>query len=280
MRIRGRLTQCWAWLSMLAVCGVIAFLFLYIFIQGAHVINWDFLTKAPSGAVLGTEGGIFPAIVGSLLFTLTAVVLGGIPAIAAALFMVFYCPTERIGSIVRMVVQCIAGIPSIVLGLFSYSFLVRDLNWGRCILSSGVALAIMVLPFIEVRAEKAFREMSQQMIQSSYTLGCSRVYTIMHIVLPACRGELVSGVILGGCYAMGATAPMIFTGAVAYAAVPASLMQPAMALPMHLYLLLAQGATSMDLAYGTAFVMMAVILLSNMLATLYARRSVKRWKQS
>lgn len=79
---------------------------------------------------------------------------------------------------------------------------------------------------------------------------------------------------------MGATAPMIFTGAVAYAAVPTSLMQPAMALPMHLYLLLAQGATSMDLAYGTAFVMMAVILLSNVLATLYARRSVKRWKQS
>lgn len=142
------------------ICGVIAFLFLYIFIQGAHVINWDFLTKAPSGAVLGTEGGIFPAIVGSLLFTLTAVVLGGIPAIATALFMVFYCPNERIGSIMRMVVQCIAGIPSIVLGLFSYSFLVRDLNWGRCILFSGVALAIMVLPFIEVRAEKAFREMS------------------------------------------------------------------------------------------------------------------------
>lgn len=265
---------------MLAVCGVIVFLFLYIFIQGAHVINWDFLTKAPSGAVLGTEGGIFPAIVGSLLFTFTAVVLGGIPAIATALFMVFYCPNEKIARAMRMVIQCIAGIPSIVLGLFSYSFLVRNLNWGRCILSSGVALAIMVLPFIEVRAEKAFCELPPQIIQSSYSLGCSRFYTVTHIILPACRGELVSGIILGGCYAMGATAPMIFTGAVAYASIPASLMQPAMALPMHLYLLLAQGATSMDLAYGTAFVMMALILVSNVLATVYARRSVKKWKQS
>ena len=280
MRWRGKLACGWAWISMLAVCGVIAFLFLYIFIQGAHVISWDFLTKAPSGAVLGTEGGIFPAIVGSLLFTLTAVVLGGIPAIATALFLTFYCPNERMEGVIRIVIQCIAGIPSIVLGLFSYSFLVRDLNWGRCIMSSGVALAIMILPFIEVRAEKAFRELSPQMIHSSYTLGCSRFYTVMRIVLPACRGELVSGIILGGCYAMGATAPMIFTGAVAYASVPTSLMQPAMALPMHLYLLLAQGATSMDLAYGTAFVMMALILVSNILATVYARRSVKKWKRS
>lgn len=280
MRWRGKLACGWAWISMLAVCGVIAFLFLYIFIQGAHVISWDFLTKAPSGAVLGTEGGIFPAIVGSLLFTLTAVVLGGIPAIATALFLTFYCPSERMESVIRIVIQCIAGIPSIVLGLFSYSFLVRDLNWGRCIMSSGVALAIMILPFIEVRAEKAFRELSPQMIHSSYTLGCSRFYTVTRIVLPACRGELVSGIILGGCYAMGATAPMIFTGAVAYASVPTSLMQPAMALPMHLYLLLAQGATSMDLAYGTAFVMMALILVSNILATVYARRSVKKWKRS
>ena len=112
-------------------------------------------------------------------------------------------------------IQCISGIPSIVLGLFAYSFLVRDLNLGRCIFSAGVALAVMILPFIEVRAEKAFREVPAELVRSSYSLGCSKLYTIMRIVLPVCRGELVSGIILGGCYAMGATAPMIFTGAVA-----------------------------------------------------------------
>lgn len=276
---RGHLTRLWAYGSMLLVAGVILFLFGFVFYEGSSVISWEFLTQAPSGAVLGEEGGIWPAIVGSLCFTATAVVLGGIPAIATALFLVFYCRRSRVSGLIRLVVQCISGIPSIVLGLFAYSFLVRDLQWGRCILSSGVALGIMILPFIEVRAEKAFREMPEQMVRSSYALGCSRAYTIWKIVLPACRGELVSGIILGGCYAMGATAPMIFTGAVAYAGVPSSVMEPAMALPLHLYLLVAQGATSMDTAYGTAFVMMAILLVSNLLATIYARRSQRKWKR-
>lgn len=276
---RGHLTRLWAYGSMVLVAGVIVFLFAFVFYEGSSVISWEFLTQAPSGAVLGEEGGIWPAIVGSLCFTATAVVLGGIPAIATALFLVFYCRRRRASGLIRLVVQCISGIPSIVLGLFAYSFLVRDLQWGRCILSAGVALGIMILPFIEVRAEKAFRELPEQMVRSSYALGCSRAYTIWKIVLPACRGELVSGIILGGCYAMGATAPMIFTGAVAYAGVPHSVMEPAMALPLHLYLLVAQGATSMDTAYGTAFVMMAILLVSNLLATIYARRSQRKWKR-
>lgn len=276
---RGHLTRLWAYGSMVLVADVIVFLFAFVFYEGSSVISWEFLTQAPSGAVLGEEGGIWPAIVGSLCFTATAVVLGGIPAIATALFLVFYCRRRRVSGLIRLVVQCISGIPSIVLGLFAYSFLVRDLQWGRCILSAGVALGIMILPFIEVRAEKAFRELPEQMVRSSYALGCSRAYTIWKIVLPACRGELVSGIILGGCYAMGATAPMIFTGAVAYAGVPHSVMEPAMALPLHLYLLVAQGATSMDTAYGTAFVMMAILLVSNLLATIYARRSQRKWKR-
>lgn len=273
---RAKLTQLWAYLGIGLVLGIVLFLFGYVFAQGAAVIDWEFLTTAPRGAVLGEEGGIWPAIAGSFAFTLVAVVLGGIPAIATALFMVFCCRSRRLEGAIRLVVQCISGIPSIVLGLFSYSFLVRDLGLGRCVLSAGAALGIMVLPFIEVRAEKAFRELPQQTIRSSYALGCSRFYTIRHVVLPAARGELVSGVILGACYAMGATAPMIFTGAVAYASVPHSLLQPAMALPLHLYLLVAQGATSMDTAYGTAFVMMALLLVSNLLATLYAGRSRRK----
>ena len=273
MHFRAKMTQLWAYAGMGMAAAAVLFLFFYVFAQGASAISWEFLTQPPKGAVLGEEGGIFPAIMGSIAFTLTAIVLGTIPAIASALFMVFYCRSQRLEAAIRLVVQCISGIPSIVLGLFSYSFLVRDLGWGRCILSSGVALAIMILPFIEVRAEKAFRELPRSVIQSSYALGCSKAHTIVKIVLPACRGELVSGVILGGCYALGATAPLIFTGAVAYAAAPTSLMKPAMALPLHLYLLVAQGATSMDIAYGTAFVMMALILVSNLLATFYANRS-------
>lgn len=280
MKKLGRLTKIWAYASFGLVTAIILFLFGYVFYRGAGTISIEFLTESPKGLILGEEGGIFPAIIGSFMFMATAVILGGIPAVATALYLVFFCKNSKIEQMLHAVIQSISGVPSIVLGLFSYSFLVRDLNFGRCIFSAGTALAVMILPFIEVRAEKTFREIPESMIQSSYALGCSRFYTIRQIVLPACRGELVSGIILGGCYAMGATAPMIFTGAVAYASVPDSIFAPAMALPLHLYLLVAQGATSMDMAYGTAFVMMAIILISNMIATVYAKRSQNKWKHS
>ena len=276
--MKGKMTKLWAYVSIALVVASILFLFVYVFIRGAGTITWEFLSQPPKGAILGMEGGVWPAIVGSLCFTAVAIVLGGIPAIAAALYIVFYCENRRIEKAFHTVIRCISGIPSIVLGLFAYSFLVRELQWGRCILSSGVALGIMILPFVEVRAEKAFQELPKAVVLSSYALGCSKRYTIMKIVLPACKGELISGLMLGGCYAMGATPPLIFTGGVAYASIPTSLMKPAMALPLHLYLLLAQGATSFDMAYGTAFVMMTIILISNLLATIYAARSHEKWK--
>ena len=276
--MKGKMKKLWAYVSIALVVASILFLFVYVFIRGAGTITWEFLSQPPKGAILGMEGGVWPAIVGSLCFTAVAIVLGGIPAIAAALYIVFYCENRRIEKAFHTVIRCISGIPSIVLGLFAYSFLVRELQWGRCILSSGVALGIMILPFVEVRAEKAFQELPKAVVLSSYALGCSKRYTIMKIVLPACKGELISGLMLGGCYAMGATPPLIFTGGVAYASIPTSLMKPAMALPLDLYLLLAQGATSFDMAYGTAFVMMTIILISNLLATIYAARSHAKWK--
>ena len=279
MKFLAKLTKIWAYLSIFLVGAVIAFLFAYIFYRGSSVISWDFVSQSPSGAVLGSEGGIWPAIAGSIWFTAVAVILGGVPAIATAIYTVFYCRNKKLVNFIHSVVQSIAGIPSIVLGLFSYSLLVRTLGWNRCILAGGVALAIMILPFIQVRAEKAMRELPPDLVRASYALGCSRAYTISHIVMPAVRGELVSGIILGACFAMGATAPLIFTGGVAFAAAPTSVTSPAMALPLHLYLLLAQG-TSMPQAYGTAFVLMVIVLLSNTIATLYARRRKGKWKRS
>lgn len=279
-RLAGLIVRGWAYAGMGLVCAVVLALFGYVFYKGAPAISWDFLTQAPSGLVLGEEGGIWPAIVGSVWFTSTAVVLGGIPAIACAAYLAFYCKSRRLKGAVRLVVQCMAGIPSIVLGLFAYSFLVRDAGWGRCILSAGTALALMVMPFIEVRAEKAFCELPVSLVRSSYALGCTRAHTVWRIAIPACKGELVSALVLGACYACGAAAPMMFTGAVAYSGVPASVMEPAMSLPMHLYLLVAQGGSSLTAAYGTAFVMMALVLVSSLLATLYARHSEKRWRRS
>ena len=229
--------------------------------------------------------GILPFILSSVYGTLGATVIGVPIGLLTAVFL-SKAADPKLRTVVVTAIELLSGIPSVVFGLLGMQVLVPAVARtfgkasGACLLSAIVVLAVMILPFIEVRAEKAFREVPAELVRSSYSLGCSKLYTIMRIVLPVCRGELVSGIILGGCYAMGATAPMIFTGAVAYAAVPDSIFSPAMALPLHLYLLVAQGSTSMDTAYGTAFVMMAMILLSSLLATAYARRSQNRWKRS
>lgn len=275
MKRKVRLVQAWAVLSAAAVFGVILYLFLYIFCRGAGAISWQFLTDVPRGLVIGTEGGILPAIVGSLYYTLIAAAFASLLGIATALYQVFYCTSPRLSSAVSLVMQCMAGVPSIVLGLFGYSLLVLTLDWGKCVLAGGVTQGIMILPFIQVRAEKAFREVDQELVRASCALGISRAHTIRRIVLPQCLPQLVSAVILGACYAMGAAAPLIFTGAVIMSKVPTSLMKPAMALPYHLYMLLTQG-TSPENAYGTAFVLMMVVLVSNTAATFFAGRRMKK----
>lgn len=272
---KGQWTKVWAYGSFALVAGVIGFLFLYVFWEGASSLSWEFLFQNPKGLVLGQEGGIAPAIVGSLFFTGLALILVVLPAWAVAVYTVFFSRSRLTRRLIRLVIHCLAGVPSIVLGLFSYSFLVRRLGLGRCLFSASVGLAIMILPFVEIRAEKAFAEVPTERLTAAYALGCSRAYILRRLVWNDCRGELISGLILAGCYAMGATAPLMFTGGVAFAPIPDSIFKPAMALPLHLYLLVAQGEPSLPVAYGTSLVMMGVILLGNLLASLYAWRKNK-----
>ena len=276
-------------IAVLAV-GCVVLITVYMVLSGVPAIHkiglFQFLfgTKWASTAAQPLFG-ILPFILSSIYGTLGAAIIGVPIGLLTAVFL-SKAADPKLRTVVVTAIELLSGIPSVVFGLLGMQVLVPAVAKtfgkasGACLLSAIVVLAVMILPFIEVRAEKAFREVPAELVRSSYSLGCSKLYTIMRIVLPVCRGELVSGIILGGCYAMGATAPMIFTGAVAYAAVPDSIFSPAMALPLHLYLLVAQGSTSMDTAYGTAFVMMAMILLSSLLATAYARRSQNRWKRS
>lgn len=274
MRVKTMLIRFWAILGCAITLGTILFLFAFIFVRGAGAVTWEFLSQAPKGQIIGTKGGILPAIVGSLYYTGIACLFASVLGIFAAIYQVFYCPNKRLADGISLVMQCMAGVPSIVMGLFGYSLLVLTLGWGKCILAGGVTQGVMILPFVQVRAEKALREVSGEYVQASYGLGMSRAYTIRRIVLPQCLPQLISGVILGGCYAMGAAAPLIFTGAVIMSKVPKSIMKPAMALPYHLYMLLTQG-TSASNAYGTAFVMMMVVLVTNTLATLFGWRREK-----
>ena len=278
-RVGSALVHAWAWAGIAVVCGVIGFLFGYVFVQGAGCISWEFITQSPSGAVLGSEGGIFPAIVGSLWFTGVALVLAVPLSVGTAAYRVFFCKRPAVGAFVGRVVSVIAGAPSIVLGLFAYAVLVRDAGLGRCVLAGGVALAIMIVPFIEVRVEKAFREVPGDLLASAYSLGCSRGYVLRTLVAPYCRGEVLGAIVLGGLYALGAAAPLIFTGGVAFAPVPSGVLQPAMALPLHLYLMLAQG-TTIPQVYATAFVLMTLVLVCNVAVFLYSYIRKKRWMKS
>lgn len=271
MKIKTKLIHLWALLSCALTLGLIFFLFAFVFARGAGAISWEFLSTGPKGLIIGTEGGILPAIAGSLYYTGIAAAFASILGIGAAIYQVFYCRSSRIATFIALIMQCMAGVPSIVMGLFGYSLLVLTFGWGKCILAGGITQGIMILPFIQVRAERALRELDPALVNASLSLGVSKAYTIRRLVLPQCLPQLVSAVILGACYAMGAAAPLIFTGAVIMSKVPKNVMKPAMALPYHLYTLLTQGTSSQN-AYGTAFVLMLVVLLANSLAAFLTRR--------
>ena len=269
----------YSFLSFLLIFSALLFFFLYIFYKGYSVISPSFLLEAPKGLVLGEEGGIFPAISGSLAFSLTALALAGLPSLFTAIFMVFYAKDGRKKEILHFFIHLLSGVPSIVLGLFSYSFFVYQLQFGRSVLSGSIALAIMIFPFMEIRMEKIFEEVPQAYLLSSQSLGCSKGYTLRKLVLPYTLPELLSTMLLAFCFALGATPPILFTGGVAFAKSPTSLLSPAMALPLHLYLLLVQGGSSLSRAYGTALVMLFILLIGNGMATLLTGYCHRKWKR-
>ena len=269
----------YSFLSFLLIFSALLFFFLYIFYKGYKVISPSFLLEAPKGMVLGEEGGIFPAITGSLAFSLTALVLSGLPSLFTSIFMVFYAKEGRKKESLHFFIHLLSGVPSIVLGLFSYSLFVYQLKLGRSVLSGAIALAIMIFPFIEIRMEKIFEEVPKSYLQSSESLGCSKGYTIRRLVLPYTLPELLSTMLLAFCFALGATPPILFTGGVAFAKSPTSLLSPAMALPLHLYLLLVQGGSSLSRAYGTALVMLFLLLIGNGIASLLTACCHRKWQK-
>ena len=269
----------YSFLSFLLIFSALLFFFLYILYKGYKVISPSFLLDTPKGMVLGEEGGIFPAITGSLAFSLTALVLSGLPSLFTALFMVFYAKDGRKKESLHFFIHLLSGVPSIVLGLFSYSLFVYQLKLGRSVLSGAIALAIMIFPFMEIRMEKIFEEVPKSYLHSSESLGCSKGYTLRKLVLPYTLPELLSTMLLAFCFALGATPPILFTGGVAFAKNPTSLLSPAMALPLHLYLLLVQGGSSLSRAYGTALVMLFLLLIGNGIASLLTAYCHRKWQK-
>ncbi|MBU5301152.1 phosphate ABC transporter permease PstA [Clostridium sporogenes] len=261
----------WYFLSTFLVIFIVFFIIAYVIKNGIYTINKDFLLHNPKGMPLGKEGGIFPAIVGSLLLMFISSITASILGIATAVYLTLYNKNKKIDGIIHIIIHSISGIPSIVLGLFGYSFLVFFLNLGVSLLAGAITLSIMIFPYIEVVTEKAIEEVDKKLIVSSYSLGIDKTYTFFKIILPQCIEEIMSGIMLSGGFAMGATAPIMLTSAVISAPTPDSIMSPVMALSYHLYILISQGI-SMENAYGTAFVLMSILIILNFLSMLIVRR--------
>lgn len=268
MKERNILIRTWSVVSGIIVALILIYIIGFIFINGFDVLSYDFIFSKPGGFPLGTEGGIFPAIVGSLLFTLVATTIASIIALSTSIYITFYCRNERLKNFIRLIIRVIAGVPSIVLGLFGYSFLIVYLNLRISILTAGIILGIMIFPFIQVRFEKAFLEIDENILKASYAMGINKLYTIMNIVLPMCYKDMISAISMAGSFAMGATAPILFTGAVMYSSVPKDIFSPSMALPLHLYMLINEGI-SLEKAYGTALVLIIILLIMNSFSIIF-----------
>lgn len=259
------ITKAYITSSIVVVISIVACLFGYVFYRGAGHINIEFLTKTPKGFPIGSEGGIMPAIVGTLYFTAIAILSSGIFAFSVAIYNVFYCKTKYYIELIHKVLGIMSGIPSIVLGLFGYSCFVIAFDFKISVLSGGLVLGIMIFPNLVLRFEKTFEEVDTRYAKNAYALGVNQFYYIIKVVIPVTFTELLSVLTLSASYAMGATAPIILTGAVYYAKMPKSIFSPSMALPVHLYMMLGESI-SVDRAFATAGVLLIILLLLNLLS--------------
>lgn len=252
------------WLVGAVAIGATLFLFLFVFWKGRTVISLSFLLEEPSGLPFGTDGGIFPALAGSLYLGGFSALLGGLLGVFCALYLSFSSDYTVIHKIVQVAVSALSGIPSIIFGLVSYTFLIYKWGMQRCLLSAAITIAAMILPFVAIRAKKIFDETGEDIMRESLGLGISKEYTLRKLILPACMVELISTIALGMAYGMGAVAPILYTGVVMQADIPGKLTDPFMSLPYHLYMLVNNGY-SLEYAYGTAFVLMAMLLIIQLL---------------
>jgi len=264
--------------AALAVIGVVLFVVGYIVYQGAVSISWEFLTEMPKSNM--TAGGIWPAIVGTFLLTFWAAVFALPIGIMAGIYLSEFAGRGRATRIIRISIANMAGVPSIVYGLFGYALFRITLGFGVSVLSGALTLACLTLPVIITATEEALRQVPGDLRQASLALGASRLRTVFRVVLPAAAPGVVTGSILGLSRAAGETAPILVTAVAFVAPIPQSVMDPTMALPYHLYIMATQATKpAPDIVWGTALVLVAGVSIVNVIAATWRsrQRSKIRW---
>ncbi|MGI6487859.1 MAG: phosphate ABC transporter permease PstA [Syntrophomonadaceae bacterium] len=255
----------------LTLVAIVAF----VAIKGVGCISWEFLTEIPSR--MGKEGGISSAIVGTLYLTLVALVLSVPLGVGAAVYLTEYQPrVSRFTRLVELSAEALAGIPSIVFGLFGFVFFVIFLGWGWSVLSGGLTLALMILPTIMRTSQEAITAVPVEFRENSLALGATKWQTTSKIVIPSALPGIITGVILSIGRSVGETAAVLLTAGSALG-MPVLPTDPARSMAVHLYFLASEGI-SMERAYGTALLLIIMILIINYLANLSLRRFSYRLK--
>ncbi|MFH1259685.1 MAG: phosphate ABC transporter permease PstA [Elusimicrobiota bacterium] len=246
--------------------------------KGTKVINWEFLTGFPRQGM--TEGGIFPAIFGTVFVTIITTLFSIPLGVCSAIYLSEYAQENKLTKVIRASIKNLAGVPSIVYGLFGVALFVQGLHFGPSVLAAGLTLGLLTLPWIIATSEEALKTVPQSYREGSLALGATKWQTIRTNVLPSAFPGILTGAILGLSRAAGETAPILFTGAAFFTPrLPGSLFDQFMALPYHLYVLSTQHQSIEQvrpLAYATALVLIVLVFALNLSAIILRYRMRKK----
>ena len=262
-----------------AINGIALLIVVYFLVaRGWRAINWTFLTQPPMDSM--TKGGILPCIIGTLCLSLGAILVALPIGVASAVYINEYARPGRLLRAIRIGINNLSGVPSVVFGLFGLAFFVVWLKMGVSILAGSLTLGVLTLPVIIGSSEEALRSVPDTYREASLGLGATKWQTIYRVVLPAALPGILTGAILGISRAAGETAPIMFTAAVFYTpSLPTSVFDEIMALPYHIYVLATAGTeieATRHLQYGTAIVLIVLVMGLNLIAIIYRARLQRR----
>jgi phosphate transport system permease protein len=265
----------------LGFTGVLILIIILFFIiyNGISVLSWEFITQSPLDAM--TKGGIFPVIIGTILLTTICMIIVIPIGVTTAIFLSEYSKPGTLLKLVMISIYTLAGVPSVVFGLFGLAVFVIAFQFGMSLIAGSLTLSLMVLPYIISTSEEAIKAVPYSFREASLACGATKWQTISKVVLPSAMPGILTGAILGTAKVSGETAPIMFTAAAFFTpGVPRSLLEPVMALPYHIYVLATAGThieETRPIQYGTALTLIILVLLMNLLGiVLRMRQRVKR----
>lgn len=276
MRISPKKTEAFAkamiWAVATLVIIILIFIMAYILVRGLPTLSWQFLTEVPRD--MGRSGGILSTIVSTVMVTAVAIIVATPFGVGTAFFLTEYTREGKTTQIIRFCAGALAAIPSIVFGLFGFIFFVIYLKMGWSVLSGGLTMAVMILPTIIRTAEEAIRSVHPLYREVSFSLGGTKWQTIVGAVAPSAMPGIATGVILGIGRCVAETAAVILTAGSALR-MPTSMFSPARTMAVHFYILAREGI-SMERAYGTAALLIILILAINIAANMLLNRFVAK----